>query len=166
MTPSSIVNEPALGDATGTPTSIYFGIWTHGGENSHARQEFDALTAEWVNDTQGASSLEDIKSHPSYLQIIGKGKGVLPLIFEDLRQNSRHWFPALRAITGTSPISPKDAGNLRLMADAWLKWAEQMGYGERDYARIIFASAISPPEQFHTYERPDRGLQLYLLGSR
>ena len=84
MTTSSMINEFVFGDATGTPTSIYFGIMTYVGEDSHAREEFDALTAEWVNDTQGESSLEDIKSHPSYLQIIGKGKSVLPFIFEDL----------------------------------------------------------------------------------
>lgn len=165
MTPSSILNEFVLSEATGTTTFTYAGNVTDGGEDSHAREEFDALTAEWVNETQSTSSLEDIKTHPSYLRIIGKGKSVLPFIFEDLRRNARHWFPALKAITGTSPINPKDAGKLREMTEAWLRWGEQMGYGRRDYARFILASTISSAEQFHYYERTDYGLQLYFLGS-
>jgi hypothetical protein len=62
---------------------------------------------------------------PSYQKIIGMGWAAVPLMLEDLKNEPRHWFWALRAITDVNPVPPQDAGNVRKMADAWVKWGRQ-----------------------------------------
>lgn len=68
--------------------------------------------------------------HPSYLAIIGLGKEALPFILKDLQRETNHWFTALRAISKveSSPVRSEDAGNLKKMREAWLKWGKDNGY--------------------------------------
>ena len=66
--------------------------------------------------------------HPAYQEIIGLGPAVLPFMLRDLQENERHWFAALRTITGANPIPPAAAGNVPQMVEAWLKWARDKGY--------------------------------------
>lgn len=44
--------------------------------------------------------------------------------FRKQQKNPDHWFWALQAITEENPANPKDAGDLRKMSEAWLKWAK------------------------------------------
>ena len=92
------------------------------------RQRFQALVRQWKEATLLLSSITDMAMHPAYQQIIGMGPSVLPLLFAELRREPDHWFWALKAITGQDPVPPADRGNVRRMADAWLKWAASQGY--------------------------------------
>lgn len=62
--------------------------------------------------------------HPAYQAIIGMGAEALPLILEDLRENSGHWYWALKAISAEDPVVPSDSGSIKRMKRAWLQWGE------------------------------------------
>jgi hypothetical protein len=66
--------------------------------------------------------------HPAYQRIIGMGERALPHILGDLQVRGGQWFWALRAITGEIPYSPKDAGRIPVMKEAWLDWGKRNGY--------------------------------------
>jgi hypothetical protein len=93
---------------------------------------FNGLAKKWKDETKGQSSVSRIVMHPSYLSIIGLGKEALPLILKDLKNEPNHWFTALRAISKveSSPVRPEDAGNIKKMTEAWLKWGKDNGYLE------------------------------------
>jgi len=90
--------------------------------------KFRRLRDSWINDTLYMSSLSEMVTHPAYLEIIGMGWRVVPRLLEKLRQNPRHWFTALTAITGENPIPLDAAGNLDRMTQAWLEWGAENGY--------------------------------------
>jgi len=89
---------------------------------------FYNLVDEWKHDIEFESSLSNMFLHPAYQRIIGLGENVLPLIFNELRQEPDFWFWALSAITGEDPVDPKDVGNLKKMTEAWLNWAKANNY--------------------------------------
>src|SRR5713226_5758598 len=99
--------------------------------NADLASRFDALRIAWHREYGSSSSTTTITSGPSYRKIIDMGEQVLPLIFTDLERH-RHdppkWFVALREITKANPVSPRDRGNHRAMAKAWLKWAREKGH--------------------------------------
>jgi hypothetical protein len=86
------------------------------------RVRFEALAAEWREDTGHLSVDSDITSHPAYLGIIGMGAPVLPLILEDLGKTGDFWFTALEAITGEDPVPLESRGKIKMVANAWLDW--------------------------------------------
>jgi hypothetical protein len=53
------------------------------------------------------------------------GEAALPLIFSELTREPNHWFWALTSITGVNPIEAEDQGDLKAMASAWLRWAQE-----------------------------------------
>lgn len=89
---------------------------------------FRYLADKWKEETFVTSSLNIIESNPSYLEIIGMGRKVLPFIFEDLMSKPSFWFSALEKITGCDPIKPSHIGYIKLMTEDWLKWGEEHGY--------------------------------------
>jgi hypothetical protein len=91
-------------------------------------QRFYRLAHEWREETAHLSSLTKLVMHPKYQSIIGMGPDVLPILFRELQKKPDHWFWALRAITEEDPTRPEDAGNIRKMREAWLRWAEEKGY--------------------------------------
>ncbi len=68
---------------------------------------FSKLTEAWREETGGLSSPSQIAAHPAYQQIISMGRPVLPLIREELQASGGHWYVALHAITGDSPVPPR-----------------------------------------------------------
>jgi hypothetical protein len=91
-------------------------------------RKFSALAEEWRNATMLSSSSTDRLSHPAYLKIIGMGPAAIPLILRELEQHGGHWFLALRSITDADPVQPEDAGKIKTMAEAWIRWGKQNGY--------------------------------------
>ena len=86
-------------------------------------QEFSALAKSWRDETAHSSLLRDRVTHPAYLEIIGLGEKVIPLIIERLEKKENHWFPALRAIARQNPIP-----NGSTFPDAvklWKKWLRE-----------------------------------------
>lgn len=91
------------------------------------RERFRSLARQWRFETQWLSSTTEIAMNPAYQAIIGMGEEALSMILEDLRQNSGHWYWALKAISNEDPVVPRDRGSIKKMKDAWLQWGETKG---------------------------------------
>ncbi len=89
---------------------------------------FRQLADQWIAETINISSVSDMLLHPAYQAIIGMGPAIIPLLLDELKREPNHWFAALKAVTGENPVSPAYAGDVDMMVDAWLAWAEQRGY--------------------------------------
>ncbi len=98
-------------------------------EQDRLAAEMRRLMAAWLDDTLDMSSTHDMVTHPAYLQIITNGRRALPFIFRELEREPNHWFTALQAITRENPVPDNARGNIILMRDHWLQWAEREGYG-------------------------------------
>jgi hypothetical protein len=109
------------------------------------KARFRRLAREWREDTGFLSSTTEKSMHPAYQMIIGMGPDALPMIIADLRENSGHWYWALKAISSEDPVSPANRGNIRLMRDAWLTWADQKGIGSNDQFELAPDSASPFP---------------------
>ena len=90
--------------------------------------EFDALVQRWRMETGFHSSPTVKFLHPAYLQIIGMGKSIIPLLLREVKKISGNWFLALRAITKQDPVRSEDAESVRARAEAWLRWGKENGY--------------------------------------
>lgn len=95
------------------------------------RDRFARLASIWRGETQWLSSTTEIAMHPAYQAIIGMGPEALPMILEDLRENSGHWYWALKAISDEDPVPPQDRGMVRKMRAAWLQWGKERGLSSR-----------------------------------
>ncbi len=62
-----------------------------------------------------------------YQRIIGIGWPAVPLILEELRRDPDQWFWALEAITEENPVPKEAAGNVPIMAQAWVDWGMKQG---------------------------------------
>jgi hypothetical protein len=91
-------------------------------------KQFNKLSAQWKADIGPESTTVRIMTHPAYLEIIKLGEGVIPFILKDLQKHPNHWFIALKALANNfSPVKPEDAGNIKKMTKAWLKWGKDNG---------------------------------------
>lgn len=87
---------------------------------------FRTLAEQWTRETSGFPRVKDRIKHPAYLKIINLGECVIPYILTELKNDEPdHWFEALYQITHNDPIPPEDRGNVRKMADAWIRWGRQ-----------------------------------------
>jgi len=91
------------------------------------RERFRSLAQQWRRETQWVSSTTEAAMNPAYQAIIGMGAEAIPMILEDLRQNSGHWYWALKAISNEDPVVPRDRGSIKKMKSAWLQWGETKG---------------------------------------
>jgi type I restriction enzyme M protein len=97
-------------------------------ESADDQSMFQALAQGWRQSRAIMSSVSAMAAIPEYLRIIGLGERAIPLILEDLRKTPDHWFVALHAITGVSPVPEESRGRIDEMAKAWIIWGEQSGY--------------------------------------
>jgi hypothetical protein len=91
-------------------------------------QRFRRLEARWLAETGHLSSSTKITTHPAFMEIMGLGQEVVPLMLRDLEVRPRLWVWALPTITGADPVPAPDRGNIAKMSDAWLKWGNANGY--------------------------------------
>ncbi len=91
-------------------------------------ERFHRLAASWHEAVAHHSSSRVRYQHPDYLEIIRMGPVVVPLLLRDLPASGRHWFEALKSITGADPVPEADAGNVERMQEAWLRWGREHGY--------------------------------------
>lgn len=90
---------------------------------------FRKLADEWHRETSGFPRIKDRIAHPAYRKIISWGHDAIPFILVELKKDPPdHWFEALYQITNNDPTSPDDHGNVRRMANAWLKWGRRRGW--------------------------------------
>jgi len=94
------------------------------------RERFEALVAEWKEAVGLESDVIRMVLHPAYLQIIGMGPPVLPLLLRELERQPDHWLVALYSIAGEDAAAGHDSF-ARAVA-AWLEWGRERGYiGQR-----------------------------------
>lgn len=88
-------------------------------------ERFQYLRDAWKEDTWHVASPKKKATHWAYQQIIGGGDKSLPFIIDDLKEETDHWFWALRAITGEDPVPEEHRGRMDKMAQDWIEWYEQ-----------------------------------------
>ena len=96
--------------------------------DSGIEAEFGQLVHEWKSGRRRGADVARMIKHPAYERIIGMGRPAIPLILKELEREVDHWFPALREITGFSPIPEESKGNLAKMRQAWLDWGKSEAY--------------------------------------
>ena len=94
---------------------------------SSVRSRFRQLVTEWKQQSRFLSSATQMAMLQPYQRIIGLGPNAVPLILEEMQQESDFWFWALESITDENPVPPDDSGFVSKMTDAWLSWGRQRG---------------------------------------
>lgn len=95
------------------------------------RDRFRKLADEWKAESHFLSNTAQMAMLRPYQQIIGLGEPAVPLLLEELRRETDHWFWALEAITQENPVPPSDAGRVEKMAEAWIAWGVREGHLSR-----------------------------------
>jgi hypothetical protein len=88
-------------------------------------ERFQKEADRWEKETALLSATPMRVMHESYQSIIAMGPEVVPILLRDLQKTRRHWFWALRHLTGIDPVPAKDKGNLDRMIAAWLEWGQK-----------------------------------------
>ncbi len=88
---------------------------------------FEHLRDDWKQRSRYLSNSTQAAMLRPYQQIIGLGPDVIPLILEELRRETDHWFWALESITGENPVQKEAAGDVAKMAQAWIDWGQKEG---------------------------------------
>ncbi len=89
------------------------------------KERFLEHATKWDRETTYLSSTPKMILHDSYQKIMAMGPDVVPLLLQDLQENRRSWFWALRHITNANPVPPEDQGNLDKMVAAWVAWGRR-----------------------------------------
>ena len=97
-------------------------------EREAHRAAFDRLADEWEDDHPRGADIAQMTAHPAYQAIIAMGAPAIPQILDRLAAKPDHWFVALHAISGASPVAPENRGRFKEMTAAWLKWGQEQGY--------------------------------------
>jgi hypothetical protein len=93
-------------------------------------RRFEGLAAQWKAATRYRSNTHALRNHPVHQELVALGEPVIPLILTELeREPNVSWFTVLATITGENPVPPALAGRVDAMAQAWLVWGRQRGYG-------------------------------------
>lgn len=91
--------------------------------------KFNSLASTWKDEVLFSSSVSEMITNKSYLQIIALGEKALPLIFNEMKDQPDHWFAALSSITGgVNPVKPENRGNIDKMTNDWINWGKKNGY--------------------------------------
>ncbi len=92
-------------------------------------QQVQRLLTTWRREVAVISSSTIRTAHPAYRELIALGTAALPYLFRDLEQtNDGHLSRALVEITGARPIPVELRGQVRAIAESWLKWGRENGY--------------------------------------
>jgi predicted DNA-binding antitoxin AbrB/MazE fold protein len=92
------------------------------------RRRFEDLARRWKAETRRMATVREMVQHPAYREIVGMGKAAVPMLLRELEQAPDHWFAALRAITASNPVPDEDRGDVRRMAECWIRWGRENGY--------------------------------------
>lgn len=100
-----------------------------GSTSESTEAEFMRLADQWVEDTGHLSNVATKARHPAYQAIIQMGEEAIPFLLRELERSPNDWFAALYRITGADPIQKSSYGIVEEMADAWIAWGMEQGYG-------------------------------------
>jgi hypothetical protein len=94
--------------------------------SEEAKRRLGELANRWQRETVYLSSTDQMAAHPAYKAIIAMGWEAVPLLIARLRRKPDHWFVALEEITKAQPVPPGSEGKVKRMAEAWVKWWEEL----------------------------------------
>lgn len=136
MVPTPLALDYAPSTGASADSEVLIGEWRKAEEHYHYpvtrrplihTEKFYSLAEAWRQEVRLTSSLTEMILHPAYQRIIGMGVAAVPFLLRELERKPDHWFWALTAITGADPVRPEDRGNVRKMAEAWLRWGKEQG---------------------------------------
>ena len=100
-------------------------------DSQRASERFRSLADEWHSRPLTLSMMSQIVSHPAYQTIVAEAKANPELwssmILRELEERPARWYEALKAITGTTPVSPEERGQPARVREAWLRWGQEQG---------------------------------------
>lgn len=108
------------------------------------REAFRVLADDWKSSRSRGVDVHEMTAHPAYRSVIAMGEPAVYWILKRLETKSDHWFVALNAITGESPVPVESSGKMEEMAAAWLRWGRENGYAKAE---------ISPAATQAVFER-------------
>lgn len=91
------------------------------------KEKFQQLKQNWLDETKFYSDSNEIVNNNNYQEIINLGYDVVPFILEDLKENTNHWFYALKEITNENPVKKENEGDIQAMKKDWIEWGENEG---------------------------------------
>lgn len=97
---------------------------------------FNYLFNKWKEDTRFISDYNKIINDPSYLEILGLGKDILPFIFKSFKDNTGFWLHALEHITNKKKYIKKKNPTRKDFRDFWLTWGVNEKYLHKKYLPI------------------------------
>lgn len=104
---------------------------TAASDDEQVKANFQALSDVLKATPNVLGTMDDVFTSEPYRRVVAMGRPVVPLILEDLSADpdeAYSWFPALTEITGIDPVSPEHAGEIGVMANAWIAWGRQNGF--------------------------------------
>ena len=107
-----------------TPTTSL--VWSYRSQPDYI-EKFDAVVAQWRDETVAMSSVGDMMALASFKAITAVGEKALPLIYRHLQKQPSLLVIAGIAITGENPTPKSAQGNIPKIVAAWLRWAERTG---------------------------------------
>lgn len=97
----------------------------------------DTLEAQFAKSSKmafkqfGASSdLSRLFYSQGYIEVIGLGPRVVPLLLRDMMERRRPWIFALQAITRHNAARNVEPGDIRSAINAWLAWGKRRRFLE------------------------------------
>ena len=88
---------------------------------------FRRYADKWDRDTSFMSATPMRVMHESYQSIMSMGPEIVPILLRDLQKSRRHWFWALRHLTGENPVPESAKGQTDKMIAAWIDWGKSKG---------------------------------------
>lgn len=93
------------------------------------RQLFEQYKRQWKRETMFLSNVKAKAMNLNYQRILTLGEDAIPWMLEDFQNGVfLDWFWALAVISGDNPIPEEIAGNVKAMAEAWIKWGQTKNY--------------------------------------
>lgn len=94
--------------------------------NTDLLEQFQNLAAQWKKQTGLYSTTAQKVYNNVYLDIIGLGREIVPLILQDMaNEGSAHWHTALKALTHQNPVPDNDLSKSKIVKQAWLQWGRE-----------------------------------------
>lgn len=92
-------------------------------------KRFARLASDWLRETGLTSSPSKRFSHPSFLRMLAMDRHVVvPLLLRSVEREPSPLVDALAFFAEDDPVPDEDAGDLRAMSAAWLKWGKDHGF--------------------------------------
>ena len=97
----------------------------------------DTLEAQFAKSSKSAfkhfgasSDLSRLFYSKGYIEVIGLGSRVVPLLLRDMKEKRRPWIFALEAITRQNAARHVEPGDIRSAINAWLVWGKRRRFLE------------------------------------